>query len=162
MSYLVRPNLFPLLVRKQLDLTLAHGHTPSSPLVLAGYGLLLVILGDHAGSQRFGEVGMLLAERPEFREARPQTVFMYLNFVRHWRHPLRDGLGELRDAVEEALDQGDQEYAGFWSRSCSPSHSGSVARSRRSTPSPARSSPTSVPSPCPALFAKVRISIASI
>ena len=113
MSYLVRPNLFPLLVRKQLDLTLAYGHTPSSPLVLAGYGLLLVILGDHAGSQRFGEVGMLLAERPEFREARPQTVFMYLNFIRHWRRPLRDGLGELRDAVEEALDQGDQEYAGF-------------------------------------------------
>jgi hypothetical protein len=36
---------------------------------------LLVILGDHAGSQRFGEVGMLPAERPEFREARPQTVF---------------------------------------------------------------------------------------
>ena len=113
MSYIVRPNLFPLLVRKQLDLTLAHGHTPSSPLVLAGYGLLLVILGDHAGSQRFGEVGMLLAERPQFREARPQTVFMYLNFIRHWRSPLRDGLGELRDAVEEALDQGDQEYAGF-------------------------------------------------
>ena len=56
---------------------------------------------------------MLLAERPEFREARPQTVFMHLNFIRHWRHPLRDGLGELRDAVEEALDQGDQEYAGF-------------------------------------------------
>ena len=113
MSYLVRPNLFPLLVRKQLDLTLAHGHTPSSPLVLASYGLLLVILGDHGGSQRFGEVGMLLAERPEFRAARPETLFMYLDFIRHWRHPLRDGLGELRDAVEEALDQGDQEYAGF-------------------------------------------------
>ncbi|WP_197507235.1 AAA family ATPase [Mycobacterium sp. 852002-50816_SCH5313054-b] len=113
MSYLVRPNLFPLLVRKQLDLTLAHGHTPSSPLVIAGYGLLLVVLGDHAGSQRFGEVAMALTERPEFREARPQTVFMHLNFIRHWRHPIRDGLAELRDAVEEALDQGDQEYAGF-------------------------------------------------
>lgn len=113
LSYLVRPNLFPLLVRKQLDLTLAHGHTPSSPLVLAGYGLLLVMLGDHGGSQRFGEVAMLLTERPEFREARPQTVFMYLNFIRHWRHSLRDGLSQLRDAAEEALDQGDQEYAGF-------------------------------------------------
>ena len=56
---------------------------------------------------------MLLAERPEFREARPQALFMYLNFIRHWRHPVRDGLGQLRDAVEEALDQGDQEYAGF-------------------------------------------------
>ncbi|MEE6139448.1 AAA family ATPase [Mycobacterium sp. 050128] len=113
MSYLVRPNLMPLLVRKQLDLTLTHGHTPYSPLVIGGYGVIRVVLGDHAGGQRFGEVAMMLAERPEFREARPQTVFTHLNFIRHWRHPLRDGLGELRDAVEEALDQGDQEYAGF-------------------------------------------------
>lgn len=113
MSYIVRPNLFPLLVRKQLELTLAHGHTPTSPLVLASYGLLLVILGDRAGAQRFGEVGLQLAERPEFREARPQTLFMHLNFIHHWRHPLRDGLGLLRGAVTEALDQGDQEYAGF-------------------------------------------------
>jgi len=113
MSYLVRPNLMPLFVRKQLDLTLAHGHTPYSPLVIGGYGVIRVMLGDHAGGQRFGEVAMRLAERPEFREARPQTVFTHLNFIRHWRHPLRDGLGELRDAVEEALDQGDQEYAGF-------------------------------------------------
>ncbi|OBA60321.1 cyclase [Mycobacterium sp. 1100029.7] len=113
MSYLVRPNLMPLFVRRQLDLTLTHGHTPYSPLVIGGYGVIRVVLGDHAGGQRFGEVAMLLAERPEFREARPQTVFTHLNFIRHWRHPLRDGLGELRDAVEEALDQGDQEYAGF-------------------------------------------------
>lgn len=113
MSVLVRPNLLALLVRKQLDLTLAHGHTPSSPPVIAGYGIVLVLLGDHAGGQRFGEASMKLAERPEFREARPQTVFMYLDYIHHWRHPIRDGLGELRDAVEQALDQGDQENAGF-------------------------------------------------
>jgi predicted ATPase/class 3 adenylate cyclase len=113
LSYIVRPNLFPVIVRKQLDLTLAHGHTPNSPTVLASYGLLLVITGDRAGSQRFGEVALLLAERTEFRQARPETLFMYLNFIRHWRQPLRDGLGQLRDAVAEALDQGDQEYAGF-------------------------------------------------
>ncbi len=113
MAVLVRPNLLPLLVRKQLDLTLAHGHTPSSPLVTAGYGIVLVVLGDHAGGQRFGEIAMQLAERPEFRETRPQTVFMHLDYIHHWRHPLRDGLGELRDSAEEALDQGDQEYAGY-------------------------------------------------
>ncbi|WP_156623853.1 AAA family ATPase [Mycobacterium sp. 852002-40037_SCH5390672] len=113
MAVLVRPNLLPLLVRKQLDLTLAYGHTPSSPLVVAAYGIVLVLAGDHAGGQRFGEVGMLLAERPEYRETRPQTVFMHLGYIHHWRHPLRDGLGELRDSAVEALDQGDQEYAGY-------------------------------------------------
>jgi predicted ATPase/class 3 adenylate cyclase len=113
MSYIVRPNIIPLVVRKQLDLTLAYGHTPSSPLVLASYGLLLAITGDRAGSQRFGEVSLLLTEREEFRGARPETLFLYLNFIHHWSHPLRDGLSQLRNTVTEALDQGDQEYAGF-------------------------------------------------
>ena len=45
LSVLVRPNLSrPCSVRKQLDLTLAHGHTPSSPLVIGGYGVVLVLL----------------------------------------------------------------------------------------------------------------------
>lgn len=112
-SYNVRPNLFPLLVRKQLELTLAHGHTRSSPRVLANYGLLLVILGDHAGAQRFGEAGMAFAERAEYRDTRPEIVFMHFNFIRHWHHPVRSGLGNLRDAISAALDQGDQESAGF-------------------------------------------------
>ncbi len=113
LSYLARPNLFPLIVRKQLELTLAHGHTPSLPLVLVSYGVLLVMTGDPAGAQRFGETALLLTDRPEFRDARPETLFMHLNFIRHWRHHLRDGFGQLRDAVTEALDHGDQEYAGF-------------------------------------------------
>ena len=113
MAVLVRPNLLPLLVRKQLDLTLAYGLTPSSPRVMNGYGIILVLLGDHAGSQRFGEVGIALAQRPEFLEARPQAVFMYLDYIHHWRHPIRDGLGKLRETAEEALEKGDQENAGF-------------------------------------------------
>jgi predicted ATPase/class 3 adenylate cyclase len=113
MSFILRPNLFPLIVGKQLELLLAHGHTPTSPTVLASYGLLLVLTGDRAGSQRFGEVGLLLTEQTEFRDARPETLFYYLTFIRHWRHPVRDGLGQLREAVDEALDRGDQEYAGF-------------------------------------------------
>ncbi|MCP9275473.1 AAA family ATPase [Mycolicibacterium arenosum] len=113
MSYMLRPNIFPLVVRKQLDLTLKYGHTPSSPLALASYGLLLVFTGDLQGSQRFGEVGLSLSEPEYFPQSRPETMFLYVNFIRHWRHPIGDGLGELRDAVTAALDQGDQEYAGF-------------------------------------------------
>ncbi|RZT14182.1 adenylate/guanylate cyclase [Mycobacterium sp. BK558] len=112
-SYNVRPNLFPLLVRKQLELMLAHGHTRSSPRVLTNYGLLLVILGDLIGAQRFGEAGMELAQRPGYQDTLPETTFYFHNFIRHWRHPVRSGLAELRGAVITALDQGDRESAGF-------------------------------------------------
>jgi predicted ATPase/class 3 adenylate cyclase len=113
LSYIGRPNLLPLIVRKQLDLTLAHGHTPSLPVVLASYGAVLVFAGDRDGAQRFGDVAMQLIERPEFREARPHTLFLYYDFIDHWRHPIRDSLAPLRDAITEALDLGDQEYAGW-------------------------------------------------
>lgn len=112
-SYIVRPELFPLIVRKMLELTLAHGLVPNSPVILASYGALLAMRGDHVGSQRFGEVGLLLADRPEFRDARPQTLFLYLDFIRPWRHPTRAGLPQLRDAVQEALNRGDRQYAGY-------------------------------------------------
>ncbi len=115
LSYLLQPNLYPLIVRKQLELLLAHGHTPTSPTVLASCGLLLVMAGDHAGSQRFGELGLQLAEREEFRDARPETLLLLLTFIRHWRHPVHDGFGQLREAIDGALDRGDQEYAGFLS-----------------------------------------------
>ncbi|MGV9798294.1 AAA family ATPase [Mycobacterium sp. NPDC003449] len=113
LSYIVRPNLFPLLVRKQLELTLAHGLTPSSPVVLTSYGTVLVLTGDRTGAQRFGEAGLELSRRDEFRRVRSETLFMYLNFIRPWRHPVREGLGMLRGAVTRALDEGDREYAGF-------------------------------------------------
>ena len=48
-SYILRPNLFPLIVRKQLELTLANGHTLSSPTVFAE---LRVAAGDGGGSCR--------------------------------------------------------------------------------------------------------------
>ena len=49
MSYIVRPNLFPLLVRKQLDLTLAHGHTP---VLAAGPRQLRAAAGDDSATTR--------------------------------------------------------------------------------------------------------------
>lgn len=111
--YSIQPNYAPILVRKQLDLTLAHGHTPASPIMLANYAIVLVFTGDRTGSQRFGEVALALAEREEFREAHPHTLFIYLHFIRHWKEPVRENLNRLHDAIGHALDQGDQEFAGY-------------------------------------------------
>jgi predicted ATPase/class 3 adenylate cyclase len=112
-SFMVRPELFPVIVRKELELILAQGLVPSSPAALASYGVLLVLTGDLVGAQRFGEVGLLLADRAEFRDARPQTRFLHLHFIRPWQRPIAEAVPQLRDAVRDALDRGDLEYAGF-------------------------------------------------
>ena len=112
-AYIVRPALFPVIVRKKLELTVAHGLVPSSPVAIASYGVLLVVTGDHVGGQRFGEVGLLLADRAACRDVRPQTQFLTLNFIRPWRYPIREALPQLQDAFRDALACGDPESAGF-------------------------------------------------
>ena len=54
-----------------------------------------------------------LAERPEFREARPQTLFLHSTSFITGAILSATAWAQLRDAVTEALDQGDQEYAGL-------------------------------------------------
>jgi predicted ATPase/class 3 adenylate cyclase len=112
-SYHVRPDLFPAVVGRMLDLTLMRGLVPSSPVAMASFGVLMVVTGDYVGSQRFGELGMLLAERTEFREARPETQFLHLDFIRPWRRPMREALPQLQTAFQEALASGDPESAGW-------------------------------------------------
>ena len=112
-AYLARPELFPLIVAKQIELTLTRGLAPTAPIAISSYGVLLAVLGDYAGSQRFGEVALALTERTEFRDARPQTQFQIIHFIRHWRHPMHEGLPELLESFHTALDNDDVEYAGF-------------------------------------------------
>ena len=95
-SYVARPELFPAIIDKKLQLTVTRGLVPSSPAAFASFGVLLVVTGDHLGSQRFGELGLLLADRVEFHEARPETQFLHLDFIRPWRHSIREGLPQLQ------------------------------------------------------------------
>ena len=111
-AFFVLPELIPLVVRRQLGLSLAHGLAPHSVVAIANYGAIVVIAGDLVGGQRFGEVARRLAERAEFRDAWQRTVFLHVNFIRHFRHPMREGLPELRDAFQHALDRGDPRVAG--------------------------------------------------
>jgi predicted ATPase/class 3 adenylate cyclase len=112
-SYVARPELFPAIIDKKLQLTVTCGLVPSSPAAFASFGVLLVVTGDHLGSQRFGELGLLLADRVEFHEARPETQFLHLDFIRPWRHSIREGLPQLQEAFQEAHVSGDLEYAGW-------------------------------------------------
>lgn len=109
--YRGRPELFPVIVAKQIELTLSGGLTPSAPFAIAGYGFLLVVLGDVDGGQRFGELAVRLSEREPFAESRASTRFLYLNFIRLWRHPVRDGLPRLLEAYRDAVDTGDLDWA---------------------------------------------------
>lgn len=113
-SYLARPELFPVIVHKAIALTLEHGLLPISPGAFANHGLLLVVaFSRHDESQRWGELALSLCEAGPLRSQLPSVQFVYYNFISHWKHPMRGAIEPLRRAHRQALLAADIETAAW-------------------------------------------------
>ncbi|RZM75677.1 AAA family ATPase [Leptolyngbya iicbica] len=113
-TYLAVPNLFPLTVFKQVELSARYGNLPLSAFSYAMYGLILCgVVGDLKGGYGFGELAMALLNRFQAQALPPRTLFVVNSFVRHWRDPLPETLPELQRGFQAGYETGDTEYAGF-------------------------------------------------
>ncbi|WP_242051210.1 AAA family ATPase [Nostoc spongiaeforme] len=122
-TYLAAPNLFPLTVFKQVELSAIHGNAPESAFAYATYGLILCgVVGDLTGGYEFGELALKLIERLNAKNMQARVLFVVNSFVRHWREPIANTLSALQIAFQVGRDTGDTEYAAF-SANVSTSHS---------------------------------------
>ncbi len=110
--YFIRPNLFPILVFKMIQLALRHGHSPVSAYAFNVYGVLLcAAFGNIKAGYAFGRFGLELLESMDSRELRGKTVMVFHSSVHHWKEPLREALPEFVRAYQAATAVGDFEYA---------------------------------------------------
>jgi len=112
-AYVVYPNLFPVLVCKQVELSARHGNASTSPFAYALYGTILCgVLHRIELGYRFGRLAMDLQERlPDSQPLAPRCTFTYAATVQHFREPLVDTFANLRGAYKQSLEQGDFEFA---------------------------------------------------
>ena len=110
--YFIRPNLFPIIVFKMIQLALRHGHSPVSAYAFNVYGVLLcAAFGNIEAGYAFGRFGLELLESMDSRELRGKTVMVFHSSVHHWKEPLREALPEFVRAYQAATAVGDFEYA---------------------------------------------------
>ena len=113
-AYLVAPELLPLLIFKQINLSIKYGNTAFSAYAYAGYGLILCgVLGDIDRGYQFGNLALTLLERFQIKELRGRTLFVVNIFIKHWKEPIKNILEPLREAYQSSLDTGDLEYATY-------------------------------------------------
>lgn len=99
--------LFPIFVFTLVQLTLKHGAMAVSSFGYATYAISLCgVLGDLDGGYRFGRLALKMLERPDAQAFRPKVLFVFNNFVRHWKEPLSASIEPLRDAYVSALETG--------------------------------------------------------
>ncbi|MCK6408031.1 AAA family ATPase [Thauera sp.] len=106
--------LRPLVMARQVELALGHGHTDASAPALAGFGgVLCGVLGAIDEGYRAGSMALALEAARPSRHSRHKSLSLFNCYVRHYREPLPRALAGLHEAHAEALACGDLEYAAY-------------------------------------------------
>jgi predicted ATPase/serine phosphatase RsbU (regulator of sigma subunit) len=111
-AYQVMPALLPLIVFKQVQLSIKYGNTQESVYAYSFYGFLLYVAGEIETAYQFSQLALTLLERLNakiFTAKVAVTVFVVI----HWKVPLRDTLKPFLEDYQIGLEVGDLEYAAY-------------------------------------------------
>ena len=111
-AYFALPELYPLLVFKQVNLSVRYGNANSSAFAFAAYGSILCgVIGDIENGYKFGKLAIRLVRRLNARENECSTIFVANCLINHWKEHIKNQLQSFEDAYKIGLETGDTEFA---------------------------------------------------
>lgn len=106
--------LRPLVMAKEVELTLTRGTTAHSPMAFAGYGgILCGKYGAIEQGYQLGSIAIELDKRQPDRLLHHRTMSLFDSYIRHWKEPLQNSLSSLMKGHQQALDCGDFEWGSY-------------------------------------------------
>jgi predicted ATPase/GAF domain-containing protein/tRNA A-37 threonylcarbamoyl transferase component Bud32 len=113
-TYLASPQLLPLIVFKQVNLSVRYGNTAVSALSYANYGgILCGILKDIETGYRFGQLALNLVDKLNAKALKGRTLYIVNACIRHWKEPVEELVSSFCSAYQSALETGDLEFAAW-------------------------------------------------
>ncbi len=113
-AYTTRPQFFPLLTTKAVNLSLKYGNSAESCQAYTAYATMLVSLfGDIPAAFELSEMSLQLNERFDDRKLRGRLLEIHGKHINHWRKHFSTDLYFLRGAFLACLEVGDLVFAGY-------------------------------------------------
>ncbi|MEH2223744.1 trifunctional serine/threonine-protein kinase/ATP-binding protein/sensor histidine kinase [Nostoc sp.] len=113
-AYLVIPELYPLILFKQVNLSLNYGNTANSLYGYSSYGLILGgIVGDIDSGYQFGQLSLKLLDKLNAKEFIAKTYMIVYGCLNHWKKHLNELLLPIQSAYYSGVEIGDLEFAGY-------------------------------------------------
>lgn len=113
-AYLAAPDLMPLLVSRQVNLSIQYGNAFVSPFAYANFGLILCgIIGNIESGYQFGRLALGLLSQPNAHSYKARTLTIVTIFIIHWKEHTRELLKPLLEAYQSGLETGDLEFAAY-------------------------------------------------
>ncbi|MCF4967703.1 ATP-binding sensor histidine kinase [Nostoc sp. CMAA1605] len=111
-AYTAATNLMPLLICKEVELSIKLGNCPVSVFAYSDYGLMLCgIIGDLENGYQFGELALSLAEKFQLTSLKTRTLHLVYVAIKHWKIPLFQVLTGLEESYKTGLETGEIEMA---------------------------------------------------
>ncbi|MCC5661152.1 AAA family ATPase, partial [Nostoc sp. XA010] len=109
------PSLLPLIVCKQINLSVRHGNTFSSTLAYAAYGGLILngIMRDFEEAYKLGKLALSLTEKLDSKKLKPKVLEIVACHLMHCKDHIHQTLSLVREGYEIGLETGDLVYSGY-------------------------------------------------
>ncbi|MBD0266295.1 MAG: serine/threonine protein kinase, partial [Tolypothrix sp. Co-bin9] len=113
-AYQSVPQLFPLIIFKQINLSLKHGNVPLSAFAYVNYGVILCsIVGNIELGYQFGKLALNLLDKFNATEVKAKIMNAFYVVIWHWKEPAREILKPLLKVYAAGMETGDLEFAAF-------------------------------------------------
>lgn len=111
-ALLSRPEIMPLIVFKEVELSIKYGNTALSAVAYGWYGSILCgVVGDIQTGYQFGQLALKVLEKLQARKVAAETMLAVEVFINHWCQHIKNTLQPLKETHQIALETGDAEYA---------------------------------------------------
>jgi len=112
-AYIALPPLAPLVVCKQVNLSVQYGNASLSPYAFAIYSYLLCGMGDIERGYQFGQMALRLLSKLDAKEIQAKTSAMVHSSIQPWKEHFRNSLKPLLSDYTCGLETGELEFAGY-------------------------------------------------
>ncbi|MEG3954069.1 AAA family ATPase [Microcoleus sp. herbarium2] len=112
-AYIALPPLAPLVVCKQVNLSVQYGNASLSPYAFAIYSFLLCGMGDIERGYQFGQMALRLLSKLDAKEIQAKTSAMVHSSIQPWKEHFRNSLKPLLSDYTCGLETGELEFAGY-------------------------------------------------
>jgi predicted ATPase/signal transduction histidine kinase len=112
-AYIALPPLAPLVVCKQVNLSVQYGNASLSPYAFAIYSYLLCGMGDIEQGYQFGQMALRLLSKLDAKEIQAKTSAMVHSSIQPWKEHFRNSLKPLLSDYTCGLETGELEFAGY-------------------------------------------------
>ncbi|KYC42799.1 hypothetical protein WA1_11740 [Scytonema hofmannii PCC 7110] len=110
--YFAAPSLYPLIVLKQVNLSIKYGNAPESAYAYVGYGVILCgVLEDIDSGYQFGQLALNLLKRLNYQKHKTRILQVMSTSIRHWKEHLRETVKFMHESYQIGLETGDLEHA---------------------------------------------------